>query len=93
MRNSSITRTVRRLDGSNEIDKAIGNQAIWKWLDDDNEFKCYTAEGMRQLEKAYQRKLTKTMLQGSNQKAYLVDFEAMVQYNERSQFPREIRRG
>ncbi|CAG9333111.1 unnamed protein product [Blepharisma stoltei] len=92
--NSKISRTVRRNDGSQaSVDRKLNeNEVTWYWQDDDKIFKKYTAEASRQIEAAYQQR-SKALIQGSNIRGYLLDFDQMKQQNEKTKFSRTIRRG
>mmetsp|Transcript_32097 Transcript_32097/g.31845 ORF Transcript_32097/g.31845 Transcript_32097/m.31845 type:complete len:99 (-) Transcript_32097:28-324(-) len=95
MMNSNITRTVRRLDGVNRRDQVMQGDVPWFWQDDDGSFKPYTAEASRQIEQAYKLRSDNqlALVQGSNDKAYLMDFTNFKQLNEKTHFQRSIKRG
>ncbi|CAG9310132.1 unnamed protein product [Blepharisma stoltei] len=95
MMNSNITRTVRRLDGNNDRNQAMAGDIPWFWQDDDGQFKPYTAEASRQIEQAYKLRADNqlALVQGSNDRAYLMDFTNMKQLNEKTHYQRCIKRG
>lgn len=93
--NSNIKRVVRRIDESGQapdVDvKKSPNEITWYWKNDSKKFEPYTAEASRLIEIAYHNRQRgeKSLVQGSNIKGYLIDFDKMKQINEITNFQRD----
>jgi hypothetical protein len=87
-------RAVRRMEGD-----SIKNErpAFWFWLHESKQYLPYTADADYLIESFYQKFLSDkdyslVMIQGSNGKTYMINFQVMRQFNEKTGFRKMIKR-
>lgn len=87
-----FNRTVRREGDDPNLPLQHGD-TMWYWLEDGDIFKPYTPEAARQIEYGLVNQRDAMLVQGSNGKAYLVNYIGNEQMNEITGYRRRIRRG
>ncbi|CAG9332976.1 unnamed protein product [Blepharisma stoltei] len=76
-------------ENANNSDKPY---VSWYWQDDDSNYKEFSHEASRQIEAAYSQKSI-ALVQGKDNRAFLVDTTKMMKINERTRYTRRVRRG